>query len=351
MYIDDKFTILNPKRFNKRPDAYQICSRLDNMDKNYYIDDGIEDVEEVIIHNRDNNRDFCRFHELFDEETDIVDEEYSKYNEDETLPERAYALALVDGLTTPIYHQIDTDFPQITILKNNKTISEEQIIRTLSNLNNPTIQEMFSNGETLNTIANLFYGAYLDKEFDGKYLNESLLKDGYKMIKEHYPLDFVIKSMGKATQKYIGLGDVYLNGSLEYLTKYPEYKNMYIIKYPNANIEFFDPNAAILVEKLLAVCNDADTMKTVINATRINTTNKISVKTVDNKLAEVAIKLVEKNNGKWTTTDTKILTSLKREYFMSPQERVHKKSYKTALNLLDSNMTSEEILKVLQSIE
>ena len=126
---------------------------------------------------------------------------------------------------------------------------------------------------------------------------------------------------------------------------------MYIIKYPNANIEFFDPNAAILVEKLLAVCNDSDTMKTVINATRINTTNKISVKTVDNKLAEVAIKLVEKNNGKWTTTDAKILTSLKREYFMSPQERVHKKSYKTALNLLDSNMTSEEILKVLQSIE
>ena len=205
--------------------------------------------------------------------------------------------------------------------------------------------------EDLNTIGNLFYSSFLNKDFNNKYLNESLLKDAYEMIKEHYPLDFVIENMKKATQNNNGLGEIYLNNSLKYLTKFPNYSDIYITKYPNTNVQFFDQSAATLVEKLCNICDDEKTIKTIINVTKIRTSNANEIKITDKKLADIAIKLAKINNGKWTDTETKILKLLKREDNMSLQETVHRNSYKTVLALLKLNITTDEILKVLQSIK
>lgn len=351
MFIDNQLPILNPNRFNKRPDAYQICPELDDMDTDYYIDDGIEDTEELNIRVRDNNKDIYRNYELFDEETDIENEQYSKYDEDEISPERSYALASINGAIQPVHTSIDTDYPMITLLKNGKKISIEQFLNGLGQIYNETIQEMFLNNEDLNTIGNLFYAAFLNKSDYSKYLNESLLKDGYEMLKENYPLDFVVNAMKNATKNDNRLGEIYMQGSLKYLAKFPEYQDTYITKYPNSNVKFFDQHAAELLKKLNDICNDEDTIKVIINATKIRTVKANGTQVVDKRLADIAIKMIQKNNGQWTDTETKILKSLKREDNMSLQESVHKNSYKTVLALLDLNITTEEILKVLQTIK
>ena len=68
------------------------------MDINYYIDDGVEDIQELSIRQRNENKDFYRHYELFDEDIDEEnpeDEEYNQYDNNDIIPERSYAFALM----------------------------------------------------------------------------------------------------------------------------------------------------------------------------------------------------------------------------------------------------------------
>lgn len=348
MHIQPNFSILNPNRFQNQPNAYQISTTLDDMDTDYYLDSDNAITEELDFSHKGNIEDPFRTHELYDEEIDINQEDDITYDEDDIIPERSYAMAYIDGVVTQLNPTINTDLKEIKLLKNGHKVPEERVLASLVGIKNKTIDKMFDNEEDLKTIANLLDSSFLKHDSYRKSLNENLLKDAYEMIQKHYPLDFVIRAMQDAVIKNNNDSEKYTENTLMDIAEFSEFRNLFVSKYPTTNIEFLDTKALDFVKDLWNYVHDEETIKTIVDATKIRKRYPQGIKVVDNELTNIAIKLLKNSNGKWTEIESKILEALKDTDASTGNQYIHEKKHEIVSKLIDLHSTPESILYIIE---
>lgn len=344
--------ITGTNKFKNNNFAYAISNRLDNMGEDYYINDDGNDVKELGVEFKESDADIFRDYELFNQDFDNVGLKYKSYDEDDLLPSNLYNLSYSqDAAATRVIDAPDTILPKIKLLKYNTTINEEAFCSKLMGNTDHFAYKLYEKGLPLETIANLFYSSMLRNNDGSRISDDNLMQDGYSLLKEGYPLEFVVKQMQKAILSNGFLEEKYTKGLLKEIVAFPEHRDIYIKRHPVSSIEYFDKAASVLFEKLYNIADNKEDIEVVIDASKL--TRYDGLRFVDTQLGDVASKLFVKNNKRWGENEDIIMKMLKSAWptWETPlSQRCNKERCAVVNSLLELDMPTEQIIKSLKSV-
>ena len=288
--------------------------------------------------------DFFRDYELFDRKNDVVTLDYSSYDKNDIEPVFNNKVRTPQGIFTleQAYSPDTLELGEPIIGTKKKFIYYEKLIPVLNQLE-PGIVERYS----LNNIANVIAVSRL-KENEIPHINTTMVKEGFKLLKQNYPIEFIVNVMHESkykTKNMVSGGAIteHFDESLpEFLINFPDNRADVIRQKANGS-EYLDKNALHGFYKLFNFTDDTNTISSILDSCRVAEKQNKELKTVDNSLLDTATLLLRYKDKGWTPLYTNIIERLKEKVphsLPAACDMIH--------SLIKKNTAPEEILEFVK---